>query len=474
MPNQQDPLPPSRAVLAIALALAVSTQAARAEPPIAEHDRAPVKAAIVKPKAASHQAATPVPVPVVAPAGARIIVPAGAPVIAPAEAPAAVPPPVAIPAPPPRPADPLVTPSKMVEHPDKASVGVVVLAGRRLVAGGADGLIILSDDSGATWRQVQLPVATTITGIRFTDDRNGWAIGHSGAVLRTLDSGEHWALVFDGIRAAQATLDAARSANAADSIRQKKIDAAQRLLGQDTVRPFLLIQAGATGPVRLIGSANLAIASDDGGKSWRPWSDAIENPDGLQVYGLAQRNGITFVAGEHGLLLAGKPEDGLRLLKPPFDGTFFGAIDAGPHGLVVFGQQGRIYSVDLAASWGPGKSVDWRRISDPSPTTLTAALLQRDGTLLLADASGATWKLQGKPDDDAKLVPYRASAPFPILALAEAPDQSLILAGSGGVLRVPGPVAPAPTPPGPVVPVPVPATQAQVPAGPASPATPPH
>ena len=463
MPNQQDPLPPRRAALAIALVLAVSTQAARAEPPIVEHDRSSVKAATVKPRIASHQAATPDLVPVVAPVVA--------PVLAPVVAPAAVPPQAAIPAPPPKPADPLATPSRMVEHPDKAPVATITLAGRRLVAGGAEGLIILSDDSGATWRQVQLPVRTTITGIRFTDDRTGWAIGHSGAVLHTLDSGEHWTLVFDGVRAAQVTLDAARSANAADSIRQKKIDAAQRLLSQDTARPFLLIQAGGTGPVRLIGSANLAVASDDSGKSWRPWSDAIENPDGLQVYGLAQRNGITLVAGEHGLLLAGKPEDGLRVLKPPFDGTFFGAIDAGPHGLVIFGQQGRVYSADLAANWMPGKPVDWRRISDPSPTTLTAALLQPDGTLLLGDASGATWKLQGKPDDDAKLIPYRTSAPFPILALAEAPDQSLILAGSGGVLRVPSAVVPSPAPPGPVAlaPAPAPAPAAPVPA-PAAPA----
>ncbi|MGI4747585.1 MAG: hypothetical protein ACRYFY_16310 [Janthinobacterium lividum] len=101
--------------------------------------------------------------------------------------------------------------------------------------------------------------------------------------------------------------------------------------------------------------------------------------------------------------------------------------------------------------------------------------------MLLADASGATWKLQGKPDDDAKLVPYRATAPFPILALAEAPDQSLILAGSGGVLRVPGPVVPTPTSPAPMAPAPAPVSAAPAPvptapapADPAPPATPPH
>ena len=354
---------------------------------------------------------------------------------APAPAPAASPP-----------EDPLATPARMVEHPEHMPIESLAVAGRRLVAGGLNGVMILSDDDGATWHQVALPVSTTITGISFTSDTTGWAIGHSGAVLHTLDGGEHWTLVYDGIRAAQATLAAARAANAADSVRSKKIDAAQKLVHQDPGRPFLLVQAASTGVTRLIGSDNLSVESDDGGKSWRPWSDAIDNPEGLQTYGIAQLHGITVIAGEHGLVLAGRPEDGLRAQKPPSDGTWFGVIDGGAHGVVIFGQQGRVYSAEIAGDWQPGKGIAWRRIIDPASNTLTAGLQRQDGSVLLADTSGATWWIHGKPDD-ARLIAGPVTAPFAILAMVESMDRSLILAGPGGIVRIPPPPAAVPPTP---------------------------
>ena len=361
-----------------------------------------------------------------------------------ASAPAAVSPPAALKVAPPE--DPLATPARIVEHPERMAMESVAVAGRRLVAGGLNGVMILSDDNGATWHQVGLPVSTTITGISFTSDTTGWAIGHSGAVLHTLDGGEHWTLVYDGVRAAQATLAAARAANAADSVRSKKIDAAQKLVRQDPGRPFLLVQAASTGVTRLIGSDNLSVESDDGGKSWRPWSDAIDNPDGMQTYGIAQLHGITVIAGERGLLLAGRPEDGLRAQKSPFDGTWFGVIDGGAQGVVIFGQQGHVYSAEIPGDWQPGHEIAWRRIIDPSTNTLTAGLQRQDGSVLLADASGATWWIHGKPED-AQLVAGPVDVRFPILAMVEAMDRSLILVGTGGVVRLPPP--PAPVPPAP-------------------------
>lgn len=329
-------------------------------------------------------------------------------------------------------ASPLQTPSPMIAHPDKAPIQAIAAIGHRLLAGGRDGLMILSDDNGVTWRQVMLPVSATLTGIAFSDDHIGWAIGHLGLVLRTEDAGEHWALVFDGARAARATLEAAQFANAADAVRQKRIAAAQVLIDQDPSRPFLLIQTTGPDIVRLIGSANLSVESQDGGYRWVPWSDGIDNPAGLQAYGLAERGTVAMVDGEHGLLLAGRPEDGLHALKPPYDGTLFGAVDGGSYGFVIFGERGRAW---CSGDQPVEKDIAWHRLDDPSPTTLSAGLRRQDGSVLLGDTSGATWLLQGPPDD-ARLVPAPAQAPFPILALAEATDHALLLAGSGGILRI--------------------------------------
>ncbi|WP_044530250.1 WD40/YVTN/BNR-like repeat-containing protein, partial [Herbaspirillum sp. B65] len=68
-------------------------------------------------------------------------------------------------------------------------------AGSRIVAVGAYGYIILSDDGGASYRQAeQVPVDTTLTSVSFVDDKQGWAAGHGGVILHTVDGGKTWQL----------------------------------------------------------------------------------------------------------------------------------------------------------------------------------------------------------------------------------------------------------------------------------------
>ncbi len=358
------------------------------------------------------------------------------------------------------PTGPLETPSHPVARPERQFIETLAAAGVRLVGGGLNGLLILSDDNGATWRQVQMPVSVTLTDIRFTDERTGWAVGHLGAVLRTDDGGEHWTLLYDGARAAHATLEAARLANAPEGVRDRQVQAAQALLRDDPDRPLVLIQARGLDTVRLLGADGLAIESLDGGRHWLPWSNAIDNPDRLPLDGLAVRDGYVLVAGARGILLGGVPADGLRAMKSPYDGSFFGVVDAGRYGFVPFGQQGHAFASTDPGPDLAGREVGWHRIAGPSPTALTAGLLRQDGSVLLGDAAGATWQLAGKPDSP-RLEPAHAEASFPILAMAEAADRSVILAGPGGVVRF-GPEAPSPPPAPPASP---PAIQA-APAGP--------
>ena len=360
-----------------------------------------------------------------------------------------------------RPAGPLDTPSHPAIHPDRQLVEAVALAGSRLVAVGAGGLLILSDDNGITWRQVPMPVSATLTDIRFTDERTGWAVGHAGVVLRTDDAGEHWSVVLDGARAAQVILAAAQDANASDDVRDRAIAAAEVLVHTDPDRPFLLIQARGHDTVRLLGADGMAVESADGGRHWLPWSNAVDDPDRLPFLGLAERDNYALAAGAHGLVLGGLPAAGLHALKSPYDGNLFGVIDGGRYGFVLFGQQGHAYASTDPGPDLAGREVNWHRIAGPTPTALTAGLLRQDGSVLLGDAAGSTWRLAGRPDGP-RLEPAHPSAPFPILAMAEAADRSVILAGPGGMLRV-GP-EPATVP---AVPTPGPAsTAAQPPAAP--------
>ncbi|PRC91987.1 WD40/YVTN/BNR-like repeat-containing protein [Solimicrobium silvestre] len=68
-------------------------------------------------------------------------------------------------------------------------------AGKRIVAVGDYGVVLLSDDEGKSFHQAKsVPVSSTLTSVTFTDANNGWAVGHWGAILKTADGGQSWVL----------------------------------------------------------------------------------------------------------------------------------------------------------------------------------------------------------------------------------------------------------------------------------------
>src|SRR5471032_3129385 len=68
-------------------------------------------------------------------------------------------------------------------------------AGSRIVTVGEHGIVLLSDDDGATYRQASaVPASATLTAVHFANARDGWAVGHWGEILATTDGGEHWTL----------------------------------------------------------------------------------------------------------------------------------------------------------------------------------------------------------------------------------------------------------------------------------------
>ena len=69
----------------------------------------------------------------------------------------------------------------------------VTRAGKRLVAVGEYGDILLSDDEGQSWHQAKkVPTTVTLTAVDFVDDKTGWAVGHDTVILKTEDGGETW------------------------------------------------------------------------------------------------------------------------------------------------------------------------------------------------------------------------------------------------------------------------------------------
>ncbi len=57
---------------------------------------------------------------------------------------------------------------------------------------GEFGVILTTNDAGATWVAQQSPVETTLFGVSFADAQRGWAVGIEEVLLQTEDGGATW------------------------------------------------------------------------------------------------------------------------------------------------------------------------------------------------------------------------------------------------------------------------------------------
>ena len=77
----------------------------------------------------------------------------------------------------------------------------------RLIAVGVRGHIVVSDDGGASWRQItEVPTRATLTAVATRGDR-AWAVGHDSVVLASDDRGETWRLEHADVEAEQPLMD---------------------------------------------------------------------------------------------------------------------------------------------------------------------------------------------------------------------------------------------------------------------------
>ncbi|HSI59361.1 MAG TPA: YCF48-related protein, partial [Ideonella sp.] len=279
--------------------------------------------------------------------------------------------------------DALQRPALLSPKATGSAMLALALAGKRLVAAGERGIVLLSDDDGRHWRQAQVPVSAALTALHFVDDRRGWAVGHLGVVLHTADGGEHWVLQLDGRRAASIALRATQASHAEDAAAiAREAAAAQALVDDGPDKPFLdvFFENEHTGYVT--GAYNLAFRTDDGGRHWQSWMGHLANPKGLHLYAMGAAGGSLFIAGEQGLLL--RSSDGGRQFVPavsPSKGTYFGLVVGHDGELLLYGLRGRAFrSADAAQTW--------TEIDTGTRASLSAGVCLRDGSLLLASQAG--------------------------------------------------------------------------------------
>jgi photosystem II stability/assembly factor-like uncharacterized protein len=74
--------------------------------------------------------------------------------------------------------------------------GVWAIDSNNVVIVGNGGVILTTDDGGATWNIIPNPlgVLTNLNGVCFATAQDGWIVGDAGMILRSSDGGQSWAL----------------------------------------------------------------------------------------------------------------------------------------------------------------------------------------------------------------------------------------------------------------------------------------
>lgn len=279
--------------------------------------------------------------------------------------------------------DPLNQPALLVNAAQARPVLSINVAGTRLVAVGLRGLILVSDDSGLTWRQAPTPVSSDLTSVHFVSGQKGWAAGHDGVILHSGDGGETWSKQLDGRQAQDQFMQHyQRLVDAGQSNYQKYLDELAANFRTGPSLPYLDILFDDEHVGYAVGSFGMLAKTTNGGSTWEPWLDHIDNPQALNLNAIRRVDGDLYLVGERGAVF--RFDDGQQRFLPlpsGYQGSFFG-ISGGGGVLLAYGLRGTVWrSVDKGYSWNPVNSGIAGAISDGDSSA--------DGRqIILASATG--------------------------------------------------------------------------------------
>lgn len=334
-----------------------------------------------------------------------------------------------------KPIDPVTLhqPAQAANWAAKALMLSVARAGSNLVAVGEHGFILLSKDNGHTWQQAaSVPTTVTLTKVRFATPTEGWVVGHMGAVLHTVDGGNTWTMVTDGIRSAELAVQYAKQLSTLPGKSQKdaevQINNAALLVADGPDKPLLALLIPNAHQILAFGAFGTGLRIDKTNMRAVPLFDEVENPDGLHIYGLAQYAETMYAVGERGLFLRSRKGGPFESLPTSYKGTFFGVLTDRTGIVLAYGLRGTLLRSE-------DQGVNWRLVSSGTQLSITSGTVMADGRILLGVQSGQILI----SSDAGRTFKTCVVAPQPVAELAQAADGSVIVVGPRGVTRIDSP-----------------------------------
>jgi photosystem II stability/assembly factor-like uncharacterized protein len=299
-------------------------------------------------------------------------------------------------------AAPAVTPraSEMAVRAVNNPLLKVVSTGKRFVAVGARGHILVSADA-KDWKQVAAPVDALLTSVTFADAEHGWAVGHDASILATTDGGSTWTL---------------------------------QNFQPDLGKPLFDVLFFDPQNGLAVGAYGLMLATHDGGASWAQVAANAVTSEERHINAMARLgDGSLMVVGEAGLIGVSRDRgETWTKVAGPYESSLFCVIAAGNKGALIGGLRGNsFFTADV-------EGAHWKKIdtgTDQSLFGITAlpgdriAMVGLNATLLVFKAGGGpkqvpiTDKNGNKQTDTLSwLLPTR--------------DGSVLLVGDAGVQRL--------------------------------------
>ncbi|MEH6471597.1 MAG: YCF48-related protein [Halopseudomonas sp.] len=268
--------------------------------------------------------------------------------------------------------------------------------GKRMIAVGEQGLIVISDDGGDSWLRTDSTTMATLTAVYFVDDQHGWIVGHRGVALYTTDGGNSWT---------QGEMELPEEQNAFFD-----------LWFEDTQRGLAL------------GTFGVVAETTDGGKTWQGRYVLGEDSDfDRHMYAMSElADGVLIIAAEQGYLLRSLDRgETWEEIESPYEGSYFGAITADDNRILVFGMRGNAFRSDDAGD-------SWDKIELGGNMSLQGASRLVDGRVVLAGSGGFV----GVSEDNGQtfkrlLIPGRAD----IISVLSVTDDQLVTFGLKGVAK---------------------------------------
>jgi photosystem II stability/assembly factor-like uncharacterized protein len=324
---------------------------------------------------------------------------------------------------------PLDRPATRTEHAAQSALLDVTYAGKRLVAVGERGIVILSDDQGKTWRQARSPISVTLNAVQFVDAQQGWAVGHAGTVLHTADGGQSWSRQLDGAQAARLQLAAAQAGAGREdtALTRNRLARAEQLVKDGPDKPFLDLYFESEKSGYVVGAYNLIFHTGDGGRTWQPLSERLDNPKDAHLYGIRAAGADVYIAGEQGLLL--RSNDGARSFArvlPPYEGSYFTLNACRSGELIVGGLRGNAFR-------SPDRGGSWNKLDLKTTASVLSVAADCNGRVLLATQAG---QILASRDGGRTLQVIAENLP-PVTKIAVLPDGSLLATSLRGVLHIP-------------------------------------